>query len=384
MVLVLRTVAAVGQLAPARVPAGYPRDSTLDLFAQHAMVGLLRQMTSLSDSATSVFAEVVDEARRVSERLGGLGQRVSMLREGLPEVQRAIERARIEDMCRTARSDRYVEAEVACQLFTPQTLPASIRELRDAAMAPPDMAPLDALAEAPRGASKRYSDPEFFAAAWISDMRLRRQLRKKRRVDAGPGVATGSPAPPECRAPVRKVAVRRWNPMTGELLQPGEADEGARESHERPPAPLGNDGRESYERPQTPRSNDGRESRDAGPPETPVRALGDECPPEPPTETSTVASKAGPNEGTPGQRLPQRVETRDARSELMLDIIRGARLRPASEQEARGRRNRPRNPIEQVLWERIRVHVADSDDEASGGSSGNGSGSDPDSGWLDN
>eukprot|EP00727_Mastigamoeba_balamuthi_P002540 m51a1_g12283 hypothetical protein (341) ;mRNA; r:246495-249719 len=331
MVLIQRVVPPVAQLAPLKVPEGYPRDDILELSAQRTMVGLLHQMVEISDAATDMFTRVMEEANRAFSKLSELGGRVSKLHESLPEVEEYLRSTELDSMCQNPRTDFRVTMTQDAQLFLPETKPRCLAAQYESALPPPNLGVVDEYMENGEHALNKYTNPQFFLESWIKEMERQREEAKKARAErkkrrapraAGNGALE--------RRQVKTVRKKRFDPLTGELI-------------------IDDDG-----------------SAPAAPPTTPSPSA---APATPQQSLSFEAIRAAAGGGLKPVTQQIAVKKVDARSELMNSIMGGTKLRavgdrPVGNAAAAAAFKKPvDNSVAAILSRRIAIQESDDEDE---------------------
>jgi len=139
--------------------------------------GVIGQISALFQYTHEIFSELTEEASITAEKIQSLGQRVRVLEETLPTIEK--ETPLRQQLTNPATSYSNPSAEDACQ-FLPEHRVASIRHQHNECLPPPNLALLDEYTDG-ESCLKKYTNPMFFLESWVEEQNRMYQEAKKKR-----------------------------------------------------------------------------------------------------------------------------------------------------------------------------------------------------------
>jgi len=215
------------------------------------MVGLLRQLGSLSEYSADIFNTLFKESCITAQRIGGLSQRIDRVDHATPAIEKTLYTRPPREFYGGAKSGKAWRRkdEVTHSLFVRENEPGPIVEARNASAPPPAVHRLDAFF-AGKEHMRSYSDPSFFLAEWLraEDERQRvlmEETKQKRAQKKKPAEVKAAKGPKV----IETIGAKVYNTTTGvvertevkqvTIEQPKQEDVVAAPA---PPPPMGDDG----------------------------------------------------------------------------------------------------------------------------------------------
>eukprot|EP01096_Ripella_sp_DP13-Kostka_P012969 TRINITY_DN552_c1_g2_i1.p1 TRINITY_DN552_c1_g2~~TRINITY_DN552_c1_g2_i1.p1 ORF type:complete len:556 (-),score=258.43 TRINITY_DN552_c1_g2_i1:97-1731(-) len=219
-----RIVGSPTTLSPVSIETGTEKPKILPTINHATRCGLMDQMTLLFSFSTKLFEGLVDDASKTSERIKSITQRVDALVDQVPQTQHFMQTIDPSVTFGYQRLEYNNEQQEDQQLFSPQTLPLSVKDSWDRCKPPPNLALLDTF-DPSSSCLKKYTNPNFFIEQWAEEMKRKidedRQKRKERREQRKAKVAAAGKATE--KRTVKQIDIKRKhvNALGAEFSSPG-------------------------------------------------------------------------------------------------------------------------------------------------------------------
>ena len=176
MVFVKAVLPEQNTLVPLRIPPETPREKVF-VEANHAsMTAVLYvlahttcthfrgrdQLGMLFQLSHSVFHDLLTDANKLCGRISHLRTRVNHIAQYVPDTVKYLGAATAEQFLPNPAMAYRAQVTEEIQLFSKDTLPATVGETYEKGMSPPNLSVLDQFAEDGESCLKKYTNPFFF------------------------------------------------------------------------------------------------------------------------------------------------------------------------------------------------------------------------------
>uniref|UniRef100_A0A8C5G6W8 WASP family member 3a n=1 Tax=Gouania willdenowi TaxID=441366 RepID=A0A8C5G6W8_GOUWI len=168
--------------------------SELECVTNNTLSAIIRQLSSLSKHAESVFGELFNEANTFYVRANTLQDRIDRLAVKVTQLDSSVEEVSLQDInMRKGFRSSTVQNQ---QVLGKGSEPDSVAEMYGSGDRPPPLSTLSPYREDSTDAMKFYSDPSYFFDLWkekmLHDTEEKRKERRKQRVSLHFTVPHGS------------------------------------------------------------------------------------------------------------------------------------------------------------------------------------------------
>lgn len=175
-----RIVESPTALSPVSIETGTEKQKILPTINHATRCGLMEQMALLFSFSTKLFEGLVEDATKTSERIKSITQRVDVLVDQVPQTQHFVQTIDPSVTFGYQRLEYNNEQQEDQQLFSPQTLPLSVKDSWDRCKPPPNLALLDVF-DPSSSCLKKYTNPNFFIEQWAEEMVRPLSTKKKKK-----------------------------------------------------------------------------------------------------------------------------------------------------------------------------------------------------------
>ena len=197
----------------------------LDGVSMGNLIGLLQQLSDLSDYSKEIFEDLLVNTNKVSKRVGNLKTRMNNFENILPEIEKIFNETDPLEFYLADKAGEYKRKDnIRGNLITSHNIPISMNERRKQAEALPPFEKIDNVLEVVKDAppvqscAVSYSNPHFFIEEWArgeaekqlklqEEKKLKKQLKKKKKKDL-----------PVEKKNVEAVKIKQYNSFGEEFL----------------------------------------------------------------------------------------------------------------------------------------------------------------------
>ncbi|KAL4233641.1 Wiskott-Aldrich syndrome protein member 1 [Mactra antiquata] len=149
----------------------------LECVTNHSLANIIRQLSSLSQHAEDMFADLYKETVTFFNRSSELNNRVEHLRMKVTQLNPTEEEVSLQDihLRKPYQSSKQHDQQVVSRI----TIPKAIQDVYNRCEKPPALDKLNQYREDGKDCMKFYTDPSYFFELWFSEMRKDIENRKK-------------------------------------------------------------------------------------------------------------------------------------------------------------------------------------------------------------
>jgi len=145
------------------------------------MVGLLSQLSMLAVHSHDLFLNLTQEVTQVYQRTVKLSARVVVAEKNISIVEKMCSQMTVESFLGHGRVEFSLPPGANAQLFTAETLPATIQQRYGESFPPPPLHRMDPYMDEGKKCLELYTNPKFFLDEWIAEQIKQRQAAKEER-----------------------------------------------------------------------------------------------------------------------------------------------------------------------------------------------------------
>eukprot|EP01095_Lingulamoeba_sp_RSL-Kostka_P011809 TRINITY_DN4589_c0_g1_i1.p1 TRINITY_DN4589_c0_g1~~TRINITY_DN4589_c0_g1_i1.p1 ORF type:complete len:490 (+),score=215.96 TRINITY_DN4589_c0_g1_i1:49-1518(+) len=179
MVFIKRSIKSTDKYVPIDISFDVNPHEILQDVSQQSMVGILEQISNLFVYTNQIFSDLTEEAKKTSDKIVNLGQRVESVSAKLIEVEGYVPYQKTQDCFEYLRVEFTNSCREDAQQFTEENRPESTKIQYNDCNPPPNLGLLDEYAET--SCEKKYTNPDFFFEAWCAEQQKQYEEAKKKR-----------------------------------------------------------------------------------------------------------------------------------------------------------------------------------------------------------
>ncbi|XP_045197080.1 actin-binding protein WASF2-like [Mercenaria mercenaria] len=149
----------------------------LECVTNHSLANIIRQLSSLSQHAEDMFADLYRETTTFFNRASELNNRVEHLRIKVTQLNPTEEEVSLQDihLRKPYQSSKQHDQQVVSRI----TIPKAIQDVYNRCEKPPALDKLNVYREDGKDCMKFYTDPSYFFELWYSEIKKDMENRKK-------------------------------------------------------------------------------------------------------------------------------------------------------------------------------------------------------------